>query len=98
MPEREKGFQAALIEMAEALGWKCYHTYDSRRSEAGFPDLVLAKREQPVIFAELKTRARRPSDAQRDWLDTLAQAQTTEVYVWYPADWAFIEARLRRTG
>ena len=41
--------------MAEAgkAGWYAYHTYDSRRSKAGFPDVVLMKPPR-MILIELK--------------------------------------------
>ena len=39
--EREKDFMDKLLGAAVPAGWMVYHTYDSRRSTAGFPDLVL---------------------------------------------------------
>ena len=39
LKETEKGFQAAVVELARLRGWLVYHTYDSRRSAKGFPDL-----------------------------------------------------------
>ena len=50
----EKQFMTAVVEMARMLGWLVYHTHDSRRSEAGFPDIVAVRRER-VVFIELKT-------------------------------------------
>ena len=35
----EKKFQSQVVRIAKVFGWLCYHTYDSRRSEPGFPDL-----------------------------------------------------------
>lgn len=40
---RERDFQAAVMELARLLGWRVYHTWDSRKSEPGFPDLVLVR-------------------------------------------------------
>jgi hypothetical protein len=34
----EKDFQETVLTLARLRGWKCYHTHDSRRSEAGFPE------------------------------------------------------------
>ena len=39
----ERDFQGQVISMAEALGWLVYHTYDSRHSKAGFPDLNMVR-------------------------------------------------------
>lgn len=66
----EEQLQAAIIEAAVALGWLVYHTYDSRRSREGFPDLTLVDRRtyRPrLIFAELKAEAGLLSDAQLEW-------------------------------
>ena len=50
--------EAEHLEQVKAValtcGWRLYHTFDSRRSAAGFPDLVLV-RPPRVIFAELKS-------------------------------------------
>jgi len=90
----EADFLAAVTELAVLCGWLVYHTYDSRRSQAGFPDLVLA-RADTLIFAELKTAKGAIKPAQRTWLDTLgaiANAQPgVEVYLWRPKDWVGIE-------
>ena len=76
----EAFFQSEVIRLAKALGWVYYHTHDSRRSPAGFPDLVLMHRGQGrVIYRELKT-------AQRDWLDGLVLCGV-DAAVWRPSDW-----------
>ena len=41
MTERE--WQAQVVSAAQALGWTTYHTHDSRRSNKGWPDLVLVR-------------------------------------------------------
>ena len=80
----EAQFQRQVIELATLCGFHCYHTHDSRRSAAGFPDLVLA-RNGAVIFAELKSKRGRVSDAQAEWI------AATGGEVWRPGDWAHIE-------
>lgn len=88
----EKAWTAQLVELARTLGYKRYHTHDSRRSAHGFPDEVLVR--DRVVFAELKReltgrrsedRNREPTDEQRVWLDKLAHAGG-EVYLWRPSD------------
>ena len=51
----EAQVQAGIVEAARELGWLCYHTSDSRRSEPGFPDLVLVRAPR-VLFIECKNQ------------------------------------------
>ena len=91
---READFLATVTELATLCGWLVYHTYDSRRSQAGFPDLVLVRADS-LIFAELKTAKGTIKPIQRKWLDTLAAVAKTQpdvaVYLWRPEDWRGIE-------
>ena len=77
----EKQLQDAVVEAALTFGWLAYHTYDSRRSTPGFPDLVLARRGE-VVFVELKSKAGRVRPEQKVWADHLP-----EVLVWRPEQW-----------
>jgi hypothetical protein len=91
----EKQLQDAVLAMARHLGWRCYHTYDSRRSDAGFPDLVLV-RGRRLLVAELKRDGLGPGEHQQRWLTALADTPA-EVHVWRPANWrnGDIETALR---
>lgn len=89
----EKDFARALVDLAHLTGWLLYHTHDSRRSPAGFPDLVLV-RALRVVYAELKTARGRVTPDQKVWLHALQQAGQ-EVHVWRPGDWPDLEAALR---
>ncbi len=84
MTERE--LQDAVVELARYSGWMVYHTYDSRRSEPGFPDLVLAKRRR-LLFIELKSERGKVRPEQDAWLKTLTEAGAT-AFVWRPQQWA----------
>lgn len=88
----EKAFQAQVVELGLLLGWRLqYHTFDSRRSAAGFPDLVMVNIVQKrLLFAELKILPRRPTNMQETWLGYL-RACGQEAYLWYPEDWAVIQ-------
>jgi hypothetical protein len=88
----EKRFMAMVVSYARLLGWRTYHTHDSRRSTAGFPDLVMTRRPR-VLFVELKSDRGRLSADQQVWLDDL-RACGQEAFVWKPADWNEIEATL----
>lgn len=81
----ERQLQDLILNAARRLGWRCYHTFDSRRSEPGFPDLVLVRRRR-VIWRELKTQAGRPTTEQSAWLFDLEQAGE-DAAIWRPADW-----------
>jgi hypothetical protein len=89
----EKQFMAAIVEMAQMLGWLVYHTHDSRRSEAGFPDIVCVRRDR-VVFIELKKEKGRLSEEQERWLSALGLAGAA-VHCWRPSDWPTIEETLR---
>lgn len=82
----EQQWQRQVLEWAHRAGWRVYHTYDSRRSAGGFPDLVLVKPGYRVIFAELKAENGRISPQQKIWLEELAQCDGTDVRIWRPSD------------
>jgi hypothetical protein len=88
----EDAFQKRITDLCDWLGLTWHHETDSRRSRAGFPDLVIAGKR--VIFAELKTDRGRVRPEQQRWLDTLAAAGA-DAYVWRPADWPTIQATLK---
>lgn len=81
----EAQLQDAIVQSARALGWLDYHTFDSRRSTGGFPDLVLVRRRRQsvggrarhvparLIFAELKSATGTVSAPQRAWLEILGE-------------------------
>lgn len=82
----EAVLQARVLAHARVLGWMAYHTHDSRRSQPGFPDLVLvSERQGRVLYRELKTERGRLSDAQRVWLRALTAAGQ-DAGVWRPMD------------
>ena len=106
----EAAFQAQVVELAGMLGWEVYHTYDSRRSNPGFPDLTLV-RSGILIFAELKMEPGSMSSAQLRWFallfevslnvreNTQAEPDVTlpvRAFVWTPDDWDEIEQVLAR--
>ena len=85
----EKVWQAEVMDMAIRHGWIAYHCFDSRRSEPGFPDLVLAHPAHGIIFAELKTNRGKLTDDQEFWLGFLAAAASVRkiaTQVWRPGN------------
>jgi hypothetical protein len=79
-------FQAAVVELAESLGWKVYHTYDSRRSNRGWPDLALV-RGATMLFLELKTEKGTASDEQEAWIVRLKNVKFVHADVVRPSHW-----------
>jgi hypothetical protein len=91
----EKHFQAQVLRLAKLSGWLTYHTFDSRRSAPGFPDLVLVK-PPAVLFAELKSASGRLRPEQGAWLESLRGCESVEARLWRPGDWRAIETLLCR--
>ena len=83
----EKAFMDTILQAAEIYGWFAYHTYDSRRSTAGFPDLVLIKPPK-VIFLEVKREKGRLTVAQAGVLAMLEDCSEVQAAVVRPSDWA----------
>lgn len=68
----EAAFQQQVLNLAGFYDWRCYHTHDSRRSQPGFPDLVLVRGPE-LIFAELKTEKGRVRPEQAEWIAALSE-------------------------
>jgi len=84
-----------VIELAEVCGWSWQHQTISRRSNPGWPDLVLV-REPVILFRELKTERGKVTKAQQEWLDRLT-ACGLDAGVWRPSDfYTLIVPTLRR--
>ena len=81
----EKDLDAQVRTLAAVYGFRRYHTYRSKRSPAGFPDLVLVKPPR-LIFAELKSDEGRTTADQDEWLADLGRVPAAETYIWRPGD------------
>jgi len=89
-----KAFQAAIVRLATAHGWKAHFTTNSRKSPSGWPDLVLA-RVGECLIAEMKVGTDTVSIEQAVWLQLLGTVPGLETYVWHGPDaWPQIEQRL----
>jgi hypothetical protein len=98
----EEQWQQRVTTFATLNGWRSYHTYDSRRSDPGFPNLVMI-RDGVLIVAELKTDKGKVTKAQMEWLALFASVglrTNAEVgaYIWRPRDWTTIQNVLKRRG
>ena len=60
----ERDLQATIVAAARTRGMLAYHAYDSRRSEPGWPDLVLCDPPSGrLLFVACKTDDGRVTDA-----------------------------------
>ena len=92
----ERQLQNKVITWARLAGWRVFHPWSSKHSEAGFPDLVLL-RPPRLVFVELKRLGKVPTTDQETWLYDLQLVECVKVYVWRPGDEAEIERVLART-
>ena len=95
----EYDFEREILKAADKLGWYRHHDHDSRKqdwlADSGYPDLTLAHRSGRLLFAELKTKRGKLTQAQEIWLEVLGNIPSVEVYVWRPDDWPEIERVLK---
>lgn len=99
----EAEFQQAVIDVANWTGWLIFHPRPAQTGgrwstaftgHPGFPDLLLVHRDHGIIFAELKADRGKTTPGQRQWLNTLEDANA-EVYLWRPQDFDWIVQRLK---
>lgn len=76
----------SVRQLCRALRIPVYHTFDSRRSPEGFPDLVCIRNGE-ILFRELKTMKGKCTPAQLQWLDALSHVERVSVGIWRPSDW-----------
>lgn len=97
MPEKELHKQVSTFAHKDAVpaGMACYHTWNSMRSDPGFPDWVFCVGDR-TYYVELKgyqpSRKKHymPEPKQVLWLNQLAQNPNNHVYCCYAWDWSWI--------
>lgn len=81
---REEAFRQQVRGIARSFGWMMYHTYDSRRSDPGFPDEVMVHPKRlRVLFVEFKNETGKLTQPQWEWLNALVLSGQ-EAAVWRP--------------
>lgn len=90
----EIAWQNKILSLCRWYRLRTYHTYDSRRSDPGFPDLVIVGK-RGVVFAELKSSKGKVSLNQQAWWEDLNKAGA-EAYIWRPEDWPQVQDVLKR--
>lgn len=82
----EKEFQDTVVQELRLYGFEVFHDFDSRRNQAGFPDVVAVHRDTGVTaFYELKTEKGKLRPAQQVWLDALSRRNRAKVV--RPSEW-----------
>jgi hypothetical protein len=80
----EADWSKQVCDLARTLGFPLiYHTFSSKRSAMGFPDLVLIRERE--IKLELKREKTKPTEDQKRWIAGLLKA-SAEVYIARPSD------------
>ena len=102
--ETEAGFTRAVVELARAYGWLCWHPLPLRtgkgewrtgtQGDVGYPDIT-AVRGGVMVVAELKSATGRVRPEQEAWLSRLAGVPGVVARTWRPKDWPAIEATFR---
>lgn len=92
IPINEREFLGQVVDLAKMFGWRVYHTWLSKHSAAGFPDLVLV-RPPRLVFAELKSEKGKLTVPQAQWIWLLRQC--AETYIWRPHQFEKIVEKLR---
>ncbi len=102
--ETEEEYTQTIIEYARLNHWLVYHTWNSRLSEPGFPDLVMIR--EFAVIAEIKSENGRLSKArwnkkhtrllpgQDDWQAALISCSGVVYKLWRPSDWEDVVATL----
>lgn len=94
-PISEKAFMSAVVRLARQQEYLVYHTWSSKRSPEGFPDLICARAGSPLLAIETKTDTGQVTPAQAAWLEALGGCTGVVAEVWKPAQLQEIVERLR---
>lgn len=96
-----KVLQATIIELAHMYGWRVAHWPSVRitgrgggsyyatplaADSKGFPDLVLCRPQDRVMFVEVKGDGDKVRPEQVEWIHDLASVPGVDMFVWTPED------------
>jgi hypothetical protein len=93
-PISEKEWLEQVKQLARLYNWDFFHTYDSRRSKPGYPDLHLWK---PGRMLWIETKAEKGKlTADQEKVIAGLRAAGAEVLVARPSDWEVVKNVLAR--
>jgi hypothetical protein len=95
----EEAFQALIVDLAERFRWLVIHNADSRRTEAGVPDLLLlgGPSGRGCLWWELKKQGGRVRPEQAAMGERLLRCGQRWAIL-RPSDWDEIVTTLTREG
>ena len=92
----EKQYQQQIIDFARLNSWLVYHTFDSRHSEGGFPDII-AIRGATLLALEIKgAKAKEPPPDQVAWIGAFQQVRFVHADFVYPRHWEQVAETLQK--
>ncbi len=92
--QSEADYQEQIVQLAELSGCWVYHHHDSRRSNPGFPDLMIL-RSPDLWLWELKTEKGRVRPEQHMVINALKEVKYIHAAIVRPSDWPMVEAVLK---
>lgn len=81
----EHALQKSILDVAIRGQWLVHHETDSRKSNAGFPDLICTHPKHGLVVIELKSETNNLGPDQYDWRDYMV-ASGVRFYVFRPRD------------
>ncbi len=91
----EAELQSLITDACDLHSWLWHHETDSRKSNAGYPDLTVV-RGRHILHMELKSERGRLTIEQQMWMDALARVDTIASAVVRPCDADAVLERLAR--
>lgn len=101
----EATFQAQVVELAGICGWRHLHVrrsigkgqrWTTATNIKGWPDLMLMRPPDELVFAELKVPPHGTTPEQDEVLAFLGGFTIARTVVWTPDDWDDIQATLAK--
>ena len=81
----EKELSKQIVAAAKECGWLTYHTFLSKWSKPGFPDLCMVRNDR-LLFWELKSAVGKVSESQAEWIEALSAVPGVDARVVRPGD------------
>lgn len=82
----EAQYMQQIKDAARALNWRTFHCFNSRRSDKGFPDLLLI-RGPNLLTLEVKSERGRVTAEQADWIAAFKQVKYVDAAIARPPNW-----------
>lgn len=101
--QTEAQLDAAEVEFCQRFGFATYHTHDSQRSEAGFPDRCIDTPDMLWVLENKgwqpgRKRYGTPTLAQTDWLTSLDRKPSITARLVYPWQWPALATEILRSA